>query len=352
MSDDTASRAWPGGPDSLWEALARYLAGESPEEEVAAVRSWLAEHPEGERALSALDERLGRLSAAVPAGIDVEAALARVHARMAEPVVLPFTPRPTSTGEQHRRSWRSIVVAIAAMILVVLGGVAVWRTLEQRNTTSIYATAIGRTATVRLADGSTVLLAPSSRLTVPGDYGRPARTVELSGMGLFQVRHDAAHAFVVRSGRVEIRDLGTEFVVSDDPGGTVEVVVRSGSVALAAPAVSDTPVVLRAGERGTVRLNRIVAERARPADTDAAWTRGRLVFEDATLDRVRADIRRWYGVDLQVPDAALAKRHVTASFAGEPVQQVVDVIALALGARVEWRGSTAVLEAAPAGTGP
>ena len=349
MSDDTAFKTWPGGPDSLWEALARFYAGESSEEEVAAVRSWLAQHPERERALTALDERLARLSA-LPADIDVESALTRVHARMAEPVVLPFT-RPASSGEQRRRSWRSTAIAIAATVLVVLGGVLVWRALEPRSTASVFATGIGRTATVRLADGSTVTLGPSSRLQVPAGYGKAGRTVKLVGLALFAVRHDATHPFAVQAGAAVIRDLGTEFVVSDD-AGTVAVVVKSGSVALGGSAVADTPVVLRPGQRGTLRQNRILVERARAADTDVAWTRGRLVFEDAPLDRVRADLRRWYGVELQVADASLARRHVTASFAGEPVQQVVDVIALALGARVEWRGSTAVLQAAPAGTGP
>ncbi len=350
MSDNTVFQTWPGGADSLWEALARYYAGESPEGEAAAVRAWLAEHPEGERALQALDQRLGRLSAPPP-DLDVEAALARVHARMDEPVVLPFAPRPPSVAEQRRRSWRSIAVAIAATVVVVLGGVLVWRSLGQRNTVNVYATATGRTGTVRLADGSTVLLAPSSRLTVPGAYARE-RTVDLTGMALFQVRHDAAHPFAVRVGDAVVKDVGTEFVVSTEPAGGVDVVVRSGAVSVGGPAVADTPVVLRAGQHGTLRMNRVLVEQARSSDTDVAWTRGRLVFEDATLDRVRTDLRRWYGVDLQVADPSLTKRHVTASFAGEPVQQVVDVIALALGARVEWRGTTAVLQAAPAGAGP
>ncbi|HEX9108517.1 MAG TPA: FecR domain-containing protein, partial [Longimicrobiales bacterium] len=322
------------------------------EAEAASVRAWLAEHPESARGLTALDERLAGL-AVPPAHVDVEAALARVHARMEEPVVLTFSPRPASTGEQRRRGWRSIAVAIAATVLVVVGGVVVWRTLQSRaGTVNVYATAVGRVGTIRLADGSTVILAPSSRLTVPGDYGRGERTVELSGQALFQVRHDAREPFAVRAGSAVVRDIGTEFVVSQDSSGSLDVVVQSGSVSLAVAAVTDTPVVLRAGERGSLQLNRIVRERARPADTAVEWTRGRLVFDDAGLDRVRSDLRRWYGVKLEVADSALANRHVTASFAGEPVQQVVDVIALALGARVEWRGNTAVLQAAPAGNGP
>jgi ferric-dicitrate binding protein FerR (iron transport regulator) len=84
------------------------------------------------------------------------------------------------------------------------------------------------------------------------------------------------------------------------------------------------------------------AERAAVADADVAWTRGRLVFADATLDRVRADLRRWYGIEVVAADPALAARHVTASFDGDPAAHVLEVLGLALGADVARRGDTAV----------
>ena len=87
-----------------------------------------------------------------------------------------------------------------------------------------------------------------------------------------------------------------------------------------------------------------VAERAVVTVDDLAWTRGQLVFDDAPLSRVRAGIRRWYGVEL-LADSSLAGRHLTATFSGEPIQRVLDVIGLAFGARVERRGDTAVVRA-------
>jgi transmembrane sensor len=81
-----------------------------------------------------------------------------------------------------------------------------------------------------------------------------------------------------------------------------------------------------------------VTERGVSTDDDLAWTRGRLVFTDASLAQVRADLRRWYGIELEIADSGLASRHLTASFAGETVPQVLDVIALALGATIERRG--------------
>jgi ferric-dicitrate binding protein FerR (iron transport regulator) len=74
---------------------------------------------------------------------------------------------------------------------------------------------------------------------------------------------------------------------------------------------------------------------------------GRLVFEDATLASVAADLRRWYGVVLRFEDPALASRTIRAEFRGEPVEEVLRVIGMTFG-EMEMRGDTAVLSA-PAG---
>jgi transmembrane sensor len=79
-----------------------------------------------------------------------------------------------------------------------------------------------------------------------------------------------------------------------------------------------------------------------------AWLRGQLVFDNAPLSRVRDDLRRWYGLELVVPDSNLLARHVSAQFKpAESAAQVLRVLELALGASIERRGDTAVVRPAP-----
>jgi transmembrane sensor len=108
--------------------------------------------------------------------------------------------------------------------------------------------------------------------------------------------------------------------------------------------------VLRQGDRGTLDDGRMTAERAAATEDDLAWTRGRLVFRDAPLEQVAADLRRWYGVELRAGDDAVAARRLTASFGEEAPADVLRVIGLALGADVAMRGDTAVLRAASGAT--
>ncbi|MBI4502015.1 MAG: FecR domain-containing protein [Gemmatimonadetes bacterium] len=356
----------PTRPDSpfgeeVWDVLARYVAGESPVPEAEAVRRWLAADPERGELVAALERSIGSLAFTPHPGLDVEAALRRVTERLHQPDVVPLPPR---LAEHPLRRWRSMGLRAAAVLALVVGGTLVWRSAtgpgvrEAAIPARTYHSPVGRTDSIPLADGSRAILGPGSELVVAAGYGQPDRAVSLRGVALFEVIHDEAHPFSVRAGDAVIQDLGTTFAVHhNEEEGEVHVVVTAGSVLLqgtekgrqgatkpARPARGG--VVLKPGDRGTVgRDGRAVAEPRAATSDDLAWTRGRLLFDNASLARVRADLRRWYGVDLQVADSSLAGRHITASFAGEPIEQVLDVIGLALGARIERQGNIAVVRA-------
>jgi len=343
----------PGTTDGAadWETLARFLAGESPVREADAVRAWLARAPERQAVLGALDRALDHAAAPAPAGVDVEAALRRVRARMDAPAtpVIPLR-RPPSTRSALRR-WQAPALRAAAAVLLLIGGAFLFWRMTRGTPGSpalaVYSTGIGARDSVRLPDGTRVLLGPESRLTLSGGYGERAREVALQGEAMFHVPHDAARPFVVRAGEARVRDIGTAFTVETDPAAGVRVVVTEGAVALrAAESAGDEEMVLRRGERGVLPRGGTTPERAAATDDDLAWTRGRLVFRDATLAEVSAELRRWYGMEVRADDPAVAERRLTASFQGEPRDQVVRVIGLALGARVSVRGDTAVLSAA------
>lgn len=321
----------PAAPET-WDMLARYLAGESSAEEVARVRAWLAADNARARLIGSMDEMLARLPR--EADVDVEAALRSVKTRIAE--------------ERRPTSWRTNIVRIAAAIVVVLAGSLVWRSAVNRPgngpvaTLKTYSTQPGQTDSIRLADGTEVVLGPGSELAVTA-----RRTARLSGDALFTVTHDGRRPFTVHAGGATIKDIGTVFAVRSNPREAVHVVVRQGAVLLHATGKSDKDgVMLAAGDHGVLETDgRVVAEKDRATDDDFAWTRGELIFEQAPLAHVATELRRWYGIELQVADSSLTNRHVTASFKGEGPEQVLNVIGLALGARIERNGNIAILHA-------
>ncbi len=339
-------------PPVDWETLARYLAGESHAGEAEAVRRWLAADPAHTELLRGLEQPIDRLRHVPPADLDVEGALRRVHARMEAP---PLQVLPTSTAA-HRRllgtRWTASLRVAAAVVLLAGGALLVRQLLRTRGeaaapalATTTYRTGIGQRASVRLPDDTHVLLGPGSTLTLAVNF-QTARSVVLAGEALFDVRHDAAHPFTVRVGEAVVQDVGTRFIVVGDGGDRVRVAVAEGAVRLgsAGRAGTGTTILLHAGDAGVLEPNGlIVAEPRTGARDELAWTQGVLVFRGAPVTEVAAALRRWYGVDLRVTDSTLARRHLTTSFAGESRERVLQVIALALGGRIELRGDTAIL---------
>ena len=361
-----------GGTAPEWALLARYLAGECSADEARVVADWLAANPADAELLRALDAAATRPAPAVGAPVDVEAALARVHARIdaapqlrvetsadavPEDGVLPLR-RPAAgpvAGRARATRWRiGGLAAVAAALLAV----TLTRPRDEKvpdavaSAERVITTPVGVRDSVTLSDGSRIVLAPGTRLVIAAGYGGRARDVTLEGHARFSVRHDEARPFSVRVRGALVRDLGTEFTVrtAEADSDAVEVAVFEGSVALdAATTDSAQPpttrgVVLGPGDRGEVRRDgRVEARRGAASAEDTAWTRGRLVFRGAPLSSVRAELRRWYGVDLRLGDETLAQRRLTATFEGEPVDRVVEAIALAVGADVERSGGTVTL---------
>jgi transmembrane sensor len=278
------------------EQLSRFLAGTSSPPEEEAVRRWLADRA---------DRR-----------VDVEAALQGVKSRTTN--ARPFT-------------LRFIAIAAAAVVIMVAGAIVAGRGASSGQVAR-RSTSVGQRDSVVLADGSRIVLGPSTRLAIRG------REVELNGEAYFDIVHNANEPFVVRAAGSIIRDLGTVFTVVGDSGAALRVVVSEGMVAMRHASNS---VTLQAGDVGMIADGQLTAHRGAATPDDLAWLNGRLVFRDESLREVAADLRRWYGVELRVTDSALLQRHFTGEFAGEPLDRVLDVLGLALGARIDQRGDTA-----------
>jgi transmembrane sensor len=348
MANRTIPYRFDGQAD--WEALARYLAGESNPQEAAEIQRWLAEDPSRAAALAELDRLLTPKRVAPTVPVDVEGALERVRSRLEEPVVHSLAARK-SAPEPQARSTAWVLARRAAAVAALLVGPALVYTMvsvdreEAALANVVHTTSTGERDSLTLADGTRVLLGPATELTVLAGYGDDVRELRLVGEAMFQVEHDAGRPFVVQVPGAAIEDLGTAFSVRTGSEQGVRVVVTEGSVRLRpAGGQPDDGVVLREGDLGTLAAGSEPAvQRGAATADDLSWTRGVLTFRDATISEVRSELRRWFGIELRLRDPGFADRHLTATFQDESVEQVANVIALALGGRAEVRADTAII---------
>jgi transmembrane sensor len=199
----------------------------------------------------------------------------------------------------------------------------------------------GQRSTITLDEGTRITLNGGSRLRYTDGSAARDRDVYLDGEAFFEVTHNPSRVFRVHAGRGVIEDAGTRFNIRAYSGApTVEVVVTDGSVTFARDSSPARPLQLNRGEAATLGESGPPAKVAVASiDRYIGWTTGSLVFDNTTLRDAAAELEHRYGVRIDV-DPRLATRSVTARFHGESVDQVLDAITVALGARYERDDST------------
>lgn len=177
------------------------------------------------------------------------------------------------------------ILALAASLAI---GVVVYRPLVLGCLQADYCTGVGEVRSVQLADGSRAMLNSASALTA--DFRGATRRVRLMrGEAYFEVRRDPGRPFQVEGNYSVTRVVGTRFSVREEAGSDTVTVV-SGLVEVG-QGESKSPL-LKANER--IRVTADSLGRVQPTTGDGtAWTRGKLLFDNARLDEVVAEIGRY-----------------------------------------------------------
>jgi transmembrane sensor len=342
-----------------WELLVRLLSGEASPVEREEMERWTAADPAHAREVESL-RALWNASGALPRRGDPAAAWQKVAARTALAGATAVTGagpvRDELATRRARRAptWNGPLLRIAAALVLLLGGALLWRPAVGLATQRTVVTGKGERVQLTLSDGTRVLLGVDSRLRYPRRFGGGARDVRLEGVAYFEVARDPARPFSVHTPDAVTRVLGTKFTVRDYPGAEpARVAVTEGRVAVRptrAPAGATAPAAILVRGQAAELPSPSTPAVVEPADVghELAWTRGTIDFRNAPVTQVVAEIGRWYDVEIQVPDSALAGRHLTISFDDEPLETLLREIAAALNARVERQGRTLILVPASA----
>lgn len=198
-------------------------------------------------------------------------------------------------GAARRGYWRWGGGAVAAMLAVVVG-TSVWNGRSQPYAVE---TRPGEQRAIALADGSQIIMAGGSRVTLDRANARVA--VADRGEMLFRVRHDAAHPFRVMAGETTMVDLGTVFDVKRDPQRT-RVAVAEGAVM-----IDPKGAELRLDPGQAVVVTGGRSFRRERAEDVGGWREGRVTFDGASLSDVARDLSRQMGHAVRA-DASVADR--------------------------------------------
>ena len=189
---------------------------------------------------------------------------------------------------------------------------------------------VGSRTVLELSDGSVVHLNYGSRIKYPQNFFGKTRGVTLTGEAFFEVAHNPDKPFVVTTGRIDVKAVGTEFNVNAYPENRdvattllegkvlVEELKSNGEIETIKEMFPGQHVVYEK-HSGTVRSAQV------RVDKYIAWKDGKLVFENEPIDEVAQRLSRMFNVEIQV-DEAVAKYRYTVTFVDEPLFQILELL--------------------------
>jgi transmembrane sensor len=318
------------------ELIGKYLARETSPEERTLVESWIAENENNGVYFQHLKTIFERAAAVKNSQhFDTDAAWSKVRSKLHQRSEAPTIPmiQPPSGFSLY---WK-----IAASIIIVLG-VGFFGYQIMRSPRTVEVVADKNTAGDTLPDGSGVFLNKETKLAYTYDKKSKTHEVKLQGEAYFNIHHDKDKTFIVKTGDVLIKDIGTSFNVKAYPElNTIEVAVEEGEVMFYSE--NDSGVYLRAGGKGVYHKGTKTFSVAEAEPNVAAYKTKFFIFSHTDLATVVASLNDVYEKQIVIDNNLRACR-LNVSFNNESIEEIANVIAETLGLTVKVSGQTIVLE--------
>jgi len=332
----------------------RYISGDYTDEDKLFVDKWIKEDPARKQTLAEL-QKMWELTGSLKFGNEEEA-WNKLRYRIERQKKAPAR-RKKVRSRKRKRSRRdyagvNMFIKIAA-ILFITAGIALYmyslsnysmKEMEPEKRQTVYQTITserGEQVHFRFKDGTKVILNAESKLTYSDTYGDSTRDLQLEGEAYFKVNHDHPIPFVVYAKSARVEDIGTEFNISAYPEQEkTDVVVAKGKVKVSArltqssnQSTSDSkkqpPSVILTEEEGVSVKEGAQALQIVRADLQKTmgWLEDRLLFDGEPLTQIINRLERRYKIEVEVADASLLDKKITASFIDESVENIAILLA-------------------------
>ena len=197
------------------------------------------------------------------------------------------------------------IVAVAASIALLVGFFFTFLFVYKSPAPVVYThfeTPKGDKSQMILPDGTKVWLNSGSQLIYGSDYNHHTRTVQLSGEAFFDVVKNPKHPFVVKTGGIDVKVLGTAFDVNAYPEETfISVSLLRGLVSILSSADQSKLALLHPNQQAIISKDNLLCKvNACDATTESIWINHKLRFDGATPDLLFHQLNRWYGVNFTI----------------------------------------------------
>ena len=166
--------------------------------------------------------------------------------------------------------------------------------------------------------------------------GAGKRELTLEGEAFFDIKHDEQHPFIIHTGKLDVKVLGTSLNIKAYPGdSSVETTLINGRAEIGIVGDPQSSIILHPNEKviiptgvaatfppnssdsaaqhpsATASVNfirsPIVPDRTDGTITETSWVENKLVFRQETLAGLTARLERWYDVTIRFTEDGPAR---------------------------------------------
>ncbi|WPU97089.1 FecR domain-containing protein [Mucilaginibacter sabulilitoris] len=308
--------------------LQKYKAGLCTPEEIARIRQWYDSFDDLSSGQNIADARMAADEAA-------HKTLIKLFGENKE--------------EQTRDKKGGIVYTLLRIAACLIVGCTLYfmagkfkKTQPSEITYSKYSTRKGERREIRLSDGSIIVLNAASTIQIASDFGIEKRNVLLQGEAFFEVSKDKTRPFIIKTGKIQTRVVGTSFNINayaDEK--SVSVAVSTGKVQVEKEDVKGKTLIGRDLTHNHMLVYDIKKDTYRQMLTDAdllsAWRTNKLVFNNASMAKIARTLERSYNIPVVLTGKPYKQGLYTVTFDNYPLDKLLPLLANLTGITYEFK---------------
>ncbi|SHF99394.1 FecR family protein [Pedobacter caeni] len=241
-------------------------------------------------------------------------------------------------------SWLKYAASFILVCAAALGWYAVKTETKEGHQPIALMTKItkrGERVKLLLPDSSVVYLNAVSKLSFPQHFEKgKTREIHLEGEAFFEVKSDASRPFIVHSGNLQTRVLGTSFNIDAYPGSQhFSVSVRTGKVGVSASNEGKLTHLsfLTPGKNLVYKLrDSSYAVNETRADDFNSWTENRFIFKNELLSIILTRLERSYNVSFKVKNNKMLKSRFNATFQNKNIKQIIEELHIMSSGKIHY----------------
>ncbi|MFH0866004.1 MAG: FecR domain-containing protein [Bacteroidota bacterium] len=324
-------------PTYYHDLTAKYFAGELAGEELSALSAWLSSDAGNQKVFREYKKAWEAIEKSKIEALDTDAEWAMLKSKIPSQRIEEKETKviKLDTETTTRRIFFRQALRIAAVLIVLAGITFVIINYLKQPPSQKQFIAINEKVEGKLPDGSTVTLNAGSTLDYPEKFTGDERSVKLTGEAFFDVASDKSKPFIVSANDIMVEVVGTSFFVSAGSNGDVEVIVKTGKVAVYRTDNPSEKKILEPGDKAEFSSdNKIISELKNEDDNFISWKTNVLTFSDDSLSDVVATLNKHYKANISITDDKLKGLKLTGTYTDNSLDQILTLIESTIKIRV------------------